>query len=94
MFLSEPAKVFFVFGATDMRKGINGLSMLAVSHEGWEGGQDFAFLPRTIRGEGPGTDWTANCSFTSLKVFQYSRSVSLHQKYNMPDVRHLLNIFL
>jgi len=34
MFLSDPARVFFVLGATDMRKGINGLSMLAASHEG------------------------------------------------------------
>lgn len=33
MFLPELARVYFVLGETDMRKGINGLSMLVASHE-------------------------------------------------------------
>lgn len=34
MFFHDFARVFFVLGATDMRKGINGLSMLAASYKG------------------------------------------------------------
>lgn len=34
MIFPDLVRVFFVLGATDMRKGINGLSMIAASHDG------------------------------------------------------------